>query len=68
MEPWASCHPKTSTEANNPDTAAKNKSRERVGEGDRETEREGGRARGEREGEAERAKDRQIERERGPKH
>ena len=56
--PMGSCNSKTSAEANNSDTPAKNKSRERVGEGDSETDREGGRERGEREGEAERAKER----------
>ena len=30
MEPWAPCHPNTITEANNPDTAAKNKRQVRI--------------------------------------
>ena len=52
MELWASCHPKTITEANNPDTAAKKKQGE-IGRGrQRQTEREGERGRGDLKGDS----------------
>ena len=44
--------PKTITEANNPDTAARQNNREREGEGDTETERKGERGRGDSKGDS----------------